>query len=173
MTYAINGSRQKNICHCSTRQNGKIQMEMESIKRMTIGQLARRTGISIKSLREYERLGLIYTLGRSEGNYRLFDESALWCLQFIVTFRSLGLTLKEIQQIGVVYLEQPGEPIGPYLAEKLDHILVRVGARIAELEALRQRIQEFQSVHAPELAGQAELYLVASDPRRTIPASTP
>jgi hypothetical protein len=48
-------------------------------KAMTIGQLARRTGVSIKTLREYERLGLIYTLGRSESNYRLFDESAFWC----------------------------------------------------------------------------------------------
>jgi DNA-binding transcriptional MerR regulator len=140
---------------------------------MTIGQLARRTGISIKTLREYERQRLIYTLGRSEGNYRLFDDSALWCLQFIGTLRSLGFTLEEIQQIAAIYLEQPGEPIGPHLAEKLDHILVRVEARAAELEALRQRIREFQSVHAAELAGQTELYLVASDPRRTIPKSTP
>jgi DNA-binding transcriptional MerR regulator len=146
---------------------------MESIKSMTIGRLARRTGVSIKTLREYERLGLIYTLGRSEGNYRLFDDSALWCVQFISTCRSLGLTLKEIQQIGTVYLEQPGEPIGPHLAEQLDHVLLRVEARVAELEALRQRIREFQAVHATELAGQTELYLVASDPHRTVPKSTP
>ncbi len=39
---------------------------------MTIGQLSRRTGVPIKALREYERLGFLYTLGRSESNYRLF-----------------------------------------------------------------------------------------------------
>jgi Alkylmercury lyase/MerR family regulatory protein len=62
-------------------------------KPMIIGQLARRTGVPIKTLREYEQLGLIYTLGRSESNYRLFDEEALWCVQVIRTMRSLGLTL--------------------------------------------------------------------------------
>src|SRR5713226_390426 len=172
MTYPTNGSRQNNACQCSARQDA-LRLDVESVKPMTIGQLARRTGISIKTLREYERLGLIYTLGRSEGNYRLFDDSALWCLQFIGTFRSLGFTLKEIQQIAAIYLEQPGEPIGPRLAEKLDHVLIRAESRIAELEALRQRIREFQSVHAAELAGQTELYLVAADPRRTMPKSTP
>ena len=44
---------------------------------MTVGQLSRRTGVPIKVLREYERLGFIYTLGRSDSNYRLFDDSAL------------------------------------------------------------------------------------------------
>lgn len=37
------------------------------------------TGLSIKAIREYERLGLIYSVGRSEGDYRMFDASALWC----------------------------------------------------------------------------------------------
>jgi hypothetical protein len=46
---------------------------------MTVGELARRTGLSIRAIRVYEGLGLIYSAGRSEGNYRLFDETALWC----------------------------------------------------------------------------------------------
>src|SRR6266511_3762854 len=75
-------------------------------KPMTIGQLSRRTGVPIKTLREYEQLGLIYTLGRSESNYRLFGEEALWCVQVIRTMRSLGLTLKEIQDIAALYLER-------------------------------------------------------------------
>jgi len=41
---------------------------------MTIGALSRRTGVPVKALREYEDLGLIYTVGRSAGNYQLFDE---------------------------------------------------------------------------------------------------
>jgi DNA-binding transcriptional MerR regulator len=92
-------------------------------KPMTIGQLSRRTGVPIKALREYEQLGLIYTLGRSESNYRLFDEEALWCVQVICAMRSLGLTLKEIQDLADVYLERPGEPIGPHIGEKLEAAL--------------------------------------------------
>ena len=66
---------------------------------MTIGQLSRRTGVSIKVLRKYEALGFLYTLGRSESHYRLFGEEALWCVQVIESLRSLGVTLKEIQAV--------------------------------------------------------------------------
>src|SRR5260370_42556590 len=66
---------------------------------MTIGQLSRRTGVPIKVLRDYERLGFVYTLGRSTGNYRLFAEEALWCVQVFQGLRSLGLTLQEIQTL--------------------------------------------------------------------------
>ena len=62
-------------------------------KPMTVGQLSRRTGVPIKVLREFERLGFLYTLGRSDSNYRLFDESALWWLHVIQSLRSLELTL--------------------------------------------------------------------------------
>ena len=58
---------------------------------MTIGELARRTGMSPKAIRQFEGLGLIYSAGRSDANNRLFDESAIWCVQAISTLRSLGL----------------------------------------------------------------------------------
>lgn len=66
---------------------------------MTIGALSRRTGVPVKALREYEDAGLIYTMGRSPGNYRLFDETALWCVGVIGTLRALGLTLAEIREL--------------------------------------------------------------------------
>lgn len=56
---------------------------------MTIGQLSRHTGVPIKVLRTYEGLGFLYTLGRSESNYRLFGQEALWCVQVIQGLRSL------------------------------------------------------------------------------------
>lgn len=135
-------------------------------KPMTIGQLSRRTGVPIKTLREYERLGLIYTLGRSESNYRLFGEEALWCVQVIGSLRSLGLTLKEIREISAFYCERPGEPLGPPLKSKLDRALARIETRLADLQAIRQRIHDFQAEHAIALAGHADLELYASNPRR-------
>jgi DNA-binding transcriptional MerR regulator len=79
---------------------------------MTVGQLAGRTGLSVKAIRRYEALGLIYSAGRSEGNYRLFDESALWCAQVVSTLRSLGLTIKQIDELGRAYLRRSDESIG-------------------------------------------------------------
>jgi MerR family transcriptional regulator, copper efflux regulator len=51
--------------------------------------------------------------GRSEANYRLFDESAIWCVQVIANLRALGLTIKQIQQLGAVYLDRPDERVSP------------------------------------------------------------
>lgn len=140
-------------------------------KSMTIGKLARRTGVSIKALREYERLGFIYTLGRSEGNYRLFDESALWCVQVIQRMRSLGLNLKEIHELTTIYLERPDEPIGPRVEKKLGQALARVEVQISELQALRQRILGFQAAYSSALAGQTDWNVFGPDPRRAPVAS--
>src|SRR5918997_3836261 len=105
---------------------------------MTVGALARRTGLSIKAIRHYEALGLIYSAGRSEGGYRLFDDSALWCAQVISTLRSLGLTIKEIDRLASAYLSRPDEPIGPHLAALLDGAEQRIEDRLTELTTVRE-----------------------------------
>jgi DNA-binding transcriptional MerR regulator len=140
---------------------------------MTIGQLSRRTGVPIKILREYEGLGFLYTLGRSESNYRLFGEEALWCVEVVQGLRSLGLTLKEIQALTTRYRERPKEPIDGILDATLAQARARVEIQIAQLEGLRQRILEFQAVRARALAQLSAhssapelVHLLASDPRR-------
>jgi MerR family transcriptional regulator, copper efflux regulator len=133
---------------------------------MTIGELSRRTGLSIKAIREYEARGLIYTVGRSAGNYRLFDESALWCAQVIAGLRAVGLTVNEIEGLARVYLNRPDEPIGGHIAPLLSRAEQRVDERIAELEQTRRRIQQFRAQNAAALSGRADADFAASDPRR-------
>jgi MerR family copper efflux transcriptional regulator len=130
---------------------------------ITVGELARRTGMSAKAIRQFEGLGLIYSAGRSEANYRLFDESAIWCIQVITSLRSLGLTIKEIQQLAAVYLDRPGEPVGPRLAELLDRAERRIEQRREELERTQGRIRDFRAANSAALAGHSDL---ADDPRR-------
>jgi MerR family copper efflux transcriptional regulator len=130
---------------------------------MTIGVLARRTGVPVKMLREYEDLGLIYTVGRSAGDYRLFGEEALWCVAVVGTLRGLGLTLSEIRELTAVYLGRPDETIGPRLAQTLQAVRARTKVRIAELQALLSRIGEYEVEHADELSGRADVR--AHDPR--------
>jgi DNA-binding transcriptional MerR regulator len=133
---------------------------------MTIGQLAARTGLSIKPIRQLEGRGLIYLAGRSGSNYWLFDSSALWCCQVIANLRSLGLTIKEIEQLAGVHLERPQEPIGPRLAALLDGAERRIQERIGELEQVRDRINAFRAQRADLLAGKAEHELTRDDPRK-------
>lgn len=124
---------------------------------MTIGTLAHRTGVPVKTLRHYEDLGLIYTVGRSAGNYRLFDEEALWCVGVVGSLRELGLTLAEIQELALVYLQAAEPAAGPRLAGLLGVVRNRTRERIAELERLLERIDHFDAKHVEELAGRADL----------------
>ena len=133
---------------------------------MMVGELAARTGLSVKAIRQYEALGLIYSAGRSDGGYRLFDESALWCAQVISTLRSLGLTIKEIDELARAYLDHPEEPIGPRLAALLQGAERRIDDRIAELGAVRGRIRDYRGRHTAALAGRPGAVLFGSDPRR-------
>jgi MerR family transcriptional regulator, copper efflux regulator len=137
--------------------------ELTGERLMTVGELARRTGMSAKAIRQFEGLGLIYSAGRSEANYRLFDESAIWCVQVIGNLRSLGLTIKEIQQLAAVYLDRPGEPIGPRLAELLDRAERRIEQRREELDRIQRRIREYRAANSAALAARSELM---NDPRR-------
>lgn len=130
---------------------------------MTIGRLARQTGLTVKLLREYEDLGLIYTVGRSPGNYRLFDEEALWCVRMISAMRALGLTLSEISVLTEVYLQRSDEPIGPRFASALDAAHRRITERIGELQATVERIEAFKAANRNALSGRADLVL--GDPR--------
>jgi MerR family copper efflux transcriptional regulator len=133
---------------------------------MTVGDLAARTGLSIKMIRELEGRGLIYTAGRSPANYRLFDDSALWCVEMIRGLRSLGLTFKEIEQLAIIYMQRSDEPVGPHLEELLERVERRMGEQIDELDRLRARLRAFRARHASELAGGGDRGLAGGDPRR-------
>jgi MerR family copper efflux transcriptional regulator len=132
---------------------------------MTIGQLSRRTGLSVEAQRRYEDIGLIYTVGRSSANYRLFDESALWCVRVIRDLRALGLTVAEIREIAGVYLGQPDRPIGHHLDQRLRAVRARLDARIAELQDLRRRVDDLEARHRAELADRPGADFRAVDPR--------
>jgi MerR family transcriptional regulator, copper efflux regulator len=128
---------------------------------MTVGELSRRTGTPARALRAWTDMGLVYSAGRSPAGYRLYDESALWCTAVIGELRGLGLTIAEIRDLAAVYLGRPGEPVGPHLAALLRRARDRADARIAGLQALRDRIDE--ALARDDLAGDA---LRDTDPRR-------
>lgn len=129
---------------------------------MTVGELSRRTGVPIKALREYTDTGLIYTVGRSPANYRLYDEDALWCVHWITTMRGLGLTLAEIRDLASTHL-CGNDCTGPRLADRLRAARARIDTRIAELHRIRRRIDEFETTHDAHLTGRESLW--DGDPR--------
>jgi DNA-binding transcriptional MerR regulator len=134
-------------------------------KTMTIGALSKRTGVPVKQLRRYEDLGFIYTVGRTAGNYRLFDETALWCVEAVTICRSLGLTLTEIGDLIDVYLTRPNHEFGPLLAQRLGAVRDRTRIKIEELQGRLQRIEAFEGKYGDMLRGEGTFH--ATDPRST------
>ncbi|SFQ71513.1 DNA-binding transcriptional regulator, MerR family [Amycolatopsis arida] len=132
---------------------------MTSTELMTVGELSRRTGVPIKTLRQYTDWGMVYTVGRSATNYRLFDTDALWCVHLIGQLRGLGLTVAEIRE-----LAGAGAPVAPRLAELLRVSRARLDQRIAELRRTLRRIDEFEAAHHAELTGRDDACW-AGDPR--------
>jgi MerR family transcriptional regulator, copper efflux regulator len=119
-------------------------------------------------------MGLIYSVGRTTSNYRLFDESAVWCVDVIQTLRSVGFTLREIEQVADIYLRRPDVPVGPEMASRLEEIHQRIDERIRQLEQLRKRVEGFEKRFSEALAARGDL--ASKDPRRyqsTLSPATP
>lgn len=66
---------------------------------MTVKELSKRTGISVRTLHYYDEIGLFSPTGKSEAGYRLYDDKALATLQQILFFREFDIPLKEIKSI--------------------------------------------------------------------------
>jgi DNA-binding transcriptional MerR regulator len=112
---------------------------------MTVGELAGRTGLSHKQIRELEGRGLIYSVGRSESNYRLFDETALWCVRTIGELRELGLTLSEIERLRDHHRSGSDQPLDQLFRAILDTVRARLVDQIEDLTDTIARIDAFQA----------------------------
>ncbi|NGO76699.1 MerR family transcriptional regulator [Streptomyces sp. YC504] len=66
---------------------------------LTIGQLARRTGLPVRTIRYWSDAGALPVVDRSEGNYRLYDAESVARLELIRTLRDLGLGLDDVRAV--------------------------------------------------------------------------
>ncbi len=101
----------------------------------TVGQAAKRIGISKKAIRLYEERGLLPDVRRSQSGYRLFDEADLGVLRFIRQARSIGLGLDEIKD--VLALQRSGQRTCGRVASLLDAHIAEIDRTLSELYDLR------------------------------------
>jgi MerR family copper efflux transcriptional regulator len=66
---------------------------------LKIGEVARRSGLTVKTIRFYCEEGVIHPIGRSEGGYRLFGEEVLAELVLIRTLKAMDIPLQDVTQI--------------------------------------------------------------------------
>lgn len=109
-------------------------------QRLKIGEVASATGLSVKTIRYYEEIGLLEpTVLRSESGYRLFDFSVLNRLAFIKRSQSLGLTLMEVKEILSVH-DQGLLPCGE-VKQHLEAKVKEINQKIASLVMLRSELE--------------------------------
>ena len=66
---------------------------------MTVNEVSKRTGVSIRTLQYYDKIGLLHPAHRTQAGYRLYDDAALERLQQILLFRELEFSLEDIRKI--------------------------------------------------------------------------
>lgn len=66
---------------------------------LTIGRVARETGVKVPTIRYYEEIGLLREPARTRGNQRIYDEGAIKRLSFIAHARELGFRLEQIREL--------------------------------------------------------------------------
>lgn len=100
----------------------------------SITELAEEFGVTLRTLRHYEDIGLLTPERR--GSRRVFHPRDRIRLQLILRGRRLGFSLPDIRTIVNMYDEQPGE------AGQLHYLLEQIEVRRAELDRLRRDIDE-------------------------------
>lgn len=115
----------------------------------TVGDLARRSGLTVRALHHYEKLGLLKPSGRTEAGYRLYNDRDVQVLHAILAYQQMGLALKEIGPLL--------GPDAPPLAELLTRQISAAEAELARqqnLLAMLRRVAQRASAGGPELTDQ-------------------
>lgn len=99
-----------------------------------IGQVAQETGLSIDTIRFYEKQGLLRRSARTEGGLRLFGSQEIQTLKFVRKAQELGFSLSEIRDL--LILQADHLPACSHVKELLDQKLAAVGQKIQELQNL-------------------------------------
>ncbi|MES2047402.1 MAG: Cd(II)/Pb(II)-responsive transcriptional regulator [Pseudomonadota bacterium] len=110
---------------------------------LKIGELAKRSGCLVETIRYYEKAGLLPHAARSQGNFRLYNADHAERLQFIRHCRSLDMTLDEIRRL-LQFRDAP-ETNCAEVNLLLDKHIGHVAHRIKELKALETQLRALRN----------------------------
>lgn len=119
-------------------------LEAQSEKSMQIGEVADRTGMSLRTLRHYDEIGLLQPSARSEGGFRLYAEDDVEKLLVIRRMKPLGFSLDEMLEVmtTIEALRLPEAP-GASLRTQLSQIIEQAMDRRERLRSQLAMADEF------------------------------
>lgn len=123
---------------------------------MRIGEAAERVGVTSKTIRFYESIGVLPEPARSPSGYRIYDEDHVERLRFVKSAQRLGLKLHDI--VEVLAFRDRAEPPCDYVVEVVRREVDDLGARIREMQRLKSELQALLRQAEERRVGQVEKY---------------
>ncbi|WP_309063678.1 MerR family transcriptional regulator [Streptomyces sp.] len=115
-----------------------------SERHMQIGEVAERTGLSLRTIRHYEEVGLVIPSARSKGGFRLYTETDVERLMVIRRMKPLDFSLEEMRDL-LEITDRLGDTAGPPAGEERERLRERLDSyrKVADArcETLRARLE--------------------------------
>ena len=111
---------------------------------LSIGQVARRAGVGVETVRFYEREGLLEEPPRRTSGYRQYSEEVVTRLHFIKRAQKLGFSLKEISEL--LLLRVDAQTSCEEVKERTEAKIAEVEQKLVELQHMRQALLQVASL---------------------------
>jgi DNA-binding transcriptional MerR regulator len=135
---------------------------------MKIGEIAKQAGVTVDTVRFYERVGVLPAPARTESGYRDYEPAVVERIQLTRELQAIGFTLADA--VDALAAHDAGGATCESERWRLQAVLDRVDAKLAELNALRQRIVQAQDACA---GGQCKFTSVGRSGAEKAAASAP
>lgn len=134
-------------------------MSETTTRSIQIGELAKKLGITTRTIRYYEEIGLMGPPERLGGGTRMFNRDDVLRLKFILKLKELGISLREMQELAENFdiNQQNFGTITPKLLEILEDHISKVDQKIANLSSLRKEIVDYRTRIVEILQGKQPL----------------
>ena len=120
---------------------------------MTVGKIAKKMGVTIRTLQYYDKEGLLTPSAESEGGRRLYTDKDLLMLNQIISLKSLGFSLEDIK--GRLFPLETPEEVAYALSEQAEDIrkkIEKLKASLSAIEQLKEEVLQIQTVNFKKYA---------------------
>ena len=120
---------------------------------MTVGEVAKKMGVTVRTLQYYDKEGLLSPSAESEGGRRLYTDKDLITLHQIISLKSLGFSLDDIKE-RLISLETPAD-VANALTEQADDIrqkIEQLQSSLSAIEQLKAEVLQMQTVNFKKYA---------------------
>ena len=120
---------------------------------MTVGEIAKKMGVTIRTLQYYDKEGLLTPSAESEGGRRLYTDKDLLLLNQIISLKSLGFSLEDIK--GRLFPLETPEEVAYALSEQAEDIrkkIEKLKASLSAIEQLKEEVLQIQTVNFKKYA---------------------